>query len=84
MSIHVACECGHSFEAPEEDAGHLARCPVCARESVVPKPSPPDEVMFIPGEARPTVTSGKAVASLALGNRSRPSATVSGMVVFLP
>ncbi len=67
MSIHVACECGHSFEAPEEDAGHLARCPVCARESVVPKPSPPDEVMFIPGEARPTVTSGKAVASLALG-----------------
>ena len=67
MSIHVACECGQQFETPELHAGHSVQCPVCARESVVPKPLPSEEVMFIGDEAGSRTTSGKAIASLMLG-----------------
>jgi prepilin-type processing-associated H-X9-DG protein len=41
-------------------------CPACRRKLIVPKPAPP-EVLIIREEPEPTVTSGKAIASLALG-----------------
>jgi prepilin-type processing-associated H-X9-DG protein len=67
MPIPVACECGHLFEASEAEIGLLAPCPVCGRKTMVAKPAPPSEVLFIPWEPEPTTVSGKAIASLAFG-----------------
>jgi len=67
VSIHVACECGQEFETPELNVGHSVLCPACRRESTVPKPTPPSEVMFLSDEAGAKMTSGKAIASLTLG-----------------
>jgi prepilin-type processing-associated H-X9-DG protein len=47
--------------------GRLSQCPDCGRESIVPKPSTPDEFFFIRGDSEPSETSGKAIASLMLG-----------------
>jgi prepilin-type processing-associated H-X9-DG protein len=47
VSIPVGCECGQEFETSDENAGRLARCPVCGRELIVPKPAPPPETFFI-------------------------------------
>jgi prepilin-type processing-associated H-X9-DG protein len=66
VSISVTCECGRHFETPEAYAGRRAMCPVCRRELIIPKPAPP-EVLIIREEPEPTVTSGKAIASLILG-----------------
>ncbi len=67
MSITVTCDCGRSFETPESNAGRLGWCPDCGREFIVPGPSPRPKADVIPWEAEPSVTSGKAVASLVLG-----------------
>lgn len=67
MSISLQCDCGRHFEVPEADPGSLVRCPDCGLEWTLPKPAPPEEVMFISGEEAATATSGKAIASLALG-----------------
>ena len=67
VSIFIQCECGEHFETPQENAGRRVRCPDCGREVVVHKPAPDPEVLFISDEPRPTVTSGKAIASLILG-----------------
>jgi prepilin-type processing-associated H-X9-DG protein len=67
MSISVTCECGRHFETSEVNAGRRARCPDCGREFTVPDPVPPPEVMHILDEPKRAVTSGKAMASLALG-----------------
>lgn len=67
MFITVTCECGQAFEAPEADVGRLAQCPACGLLVMVPglKSAPAPEVVFLSGN--PTATSGKAVASLAMG-----------------
>ncbi len=65
MSLFVACECGHSFETPEENTGLRVPCPACGRGLIVPKPAPPSELLSLPEES--SSLSGKAVESLALG-----------------
>ena len=74
MAISVTCECGRHFETSEANAGRRARCPDCRREFIVPDPAPgpeqkviPWEPDFTPWEPEPAATSGKAIASLALG-----------------
>ena len=67
VSIPIKCDCGAYFETPKENAGRRVRCTDCGREVVVHKPAPDPEVLFISDEPRPTVTSGKAIASLILG-----------------
>jgi hypothetical protein len=67
VPINVACECGHTFQAPDEDAGGSAQCPACGREQPVPKPvyvAGDDFAGVSPVEVR---TSGKAIASMILG-----------------
>jgi hypothetical protein len=59
--------CGQRFEAPEASAGSLVRCPDCARELAVPKPAPAGEELFDSWESGRPRTSGKSIASLALG-----------------
>jgi prepilin-type processing-associated H-X9-DG protein len=67
MSISVTCECGQCFEAPDENAGQLARCPNCGRKLTVPKPLPSGDELFDAWESGSPRTSGKAIASLVLG-----------------
>jgi prepilin-type processing-associated H-X9-DG protein len=67
VAISIKCECGRRVEAPESIAGALVRCPDCAREQVVPKPSLPAEFLIDSWEWEKTATSGKAIASFVLG-----------------
>ncbi len=67
MTIPVTCECGQHFETSEANAGCRARCPDCGRELMVPVLAAKPEVVFLPEEPGSTATSGKAIASLALG-----------------
>ncbi len=67
MSISVTCECGQAFETSEANVGARVRCPDCGRELTVPKPAPPPELLYLPELPESTATSGKAIASLALG-----------------
>jgi prepilin-type processing-associated H-X9-DG protein len=67
VAIYVRCHCGREFQTRDENQGRRARCPDCGRELVVPEAAgePGEEPWSIPG-ARP-LTSGRVVASLALG-----------------
>ncbi len=67
MSISVTCDCGRQIQAPESIAGTSVRCPDCGRELTVPKPALPSEELFDSWESQGPATSGKAIASLALG-----------------
>ena len=67
MPLSLTCECGQHFEAPEADAGGGVPCPHCGRVLTVSKPKPPFDEEFLPWGPGPTVTSGKAIASLVLG-----------------
>jgi prepilin-type processing-associated H-X9-DG protein len=67
MSISVTCDCGRHIQAPESIAGSLVRCPDCGCELTVPKLALPSEELFDSWESGKTATSGKAVASLAMG-----------------
>jgi prepilin-type processing-associated H-X9-DG protein len=67
VSISVTCECGQHFETSEANAGHRVRCPDCGTELTVAKPTPAPEMSVFPELPEPTATSGKAIASLALG-----------------
>jgi prepilin-type processing-associated H-X9-DG protein len=67
MFISLTCECGRQFETPDAGPEVRARCPDCGREFTVPRrPSRPDEE-FVAWGQKPSVTSGKAIASIALG-----------------
>ncbi|APW61988.1 DUF1559 domain-containing protein [Paludisphaera borealis] len=66
MSISVTCECGRRFEMLDEYAGLRVRCPGCGGELTLPEPASPG-AWLLPEEPEPTATSGKAIASLALG-----------------
>ena len=37
MPVVYACQCGRQLKAKDDHVGQLARCPVCGRESVVPR-----------------------------------------------
>ncbi len=65
MFITVVCECGRVFETPEAYAGESVACPDCRRMVAVPVPAMPSELFVIADE--PSRTSGKAIASFALG-----------------
>lgn len=41
MSIHVACQCGQAFSAPEELAGQTLPCPMCQRPIAIAAPFVP-------------------------------------------
>ncbi len=68
MAIVFRCECGKEFQTEDQDAGRRARCPACKRDLVVPQPKPEfhDDFSTV-GQKGPPQTSGKAVASFALG-----------------
>jgi prepilin-type processing-associated H-X9-DG protein len=66
MFISGTCECGHPFEPSDASAGERVVCPECGRALTVPPPVPLVEDL-LPWEAKPAVTSGKAIASLVMG-----------------
>ena len=68
MAIIVTCACGQSFETSDANAGRRAKCPMCARELIVPspgQPGSPDDLVHFEPLAR--YTSGKAIGALVLG-----------------
>jgi prepilin-type processing-associated H-X9-DG protein len=84
VAIIVTCECGQSFETRNQNAGRRAKCPVCGRVLVVPKPdSPGDPDDLVHLELLPAYTSGKAIASLVLGLMSFFLCFVSGLPAII-
>jgi hypothetical protein len=67
VSIIITCVCGRHFATPEANAGRRARCGVCGHELLVPHPALPSDVLYISDVPEPASTSGRAVASIALG-----------------
>jgi prepilin-type processing-associated H-X9-DG protein len=84
VPILVACDCGHRHQTDDRNAGRRARCQVCGRVLIVPKPSAPFDPDFGPDlddvAALERVSSRKAVASMVLGLWS----LVCGMLTGLP
>jgi prepilin-type processing-associated H-X9-DG protein len=83
VAILVSCVCGRQFQTEEGNAGRRARCPVCRRELVVPKPRPvaEDEVSALDPILYPT--SGKATAGFALGIFSLVFAALAGVPAMI-
>jgi hypothetical protein len=67
VTISLTCDCGCQFKTAEANVGQRVRCPNCGRELGVPKPSLLLDDEWIPFKPKLTVTSGKVIASLALG-----------------
>jgi Protein of unknown function (DUF1559)/Domain of unknown function (DUF4190) len=84
MAIVVECDCGQKFQARDEDAGRLARCPACQREVVIPKPGGLADTEFAAfDEVGPVQTSGKAIASLVLGLLSFVTCFITGIPALI-
>jgi hypothetical protein len=68
VAIVLRCECGNEFQAPHENAGRRALCPVCQRDLIIPEPKlPPDRDFAEFHHVPPSPTSAKAIASQILG-----------------
>jgi hypothetical protein len=83
MPIVVACECGKSFQAPDEDAGTRAVCPFCGREQTVPKPAYMADDLFAGMVSRDVRSSGKAIASMILGFTSFCCSILTGVPAII-
>jgi prepilin-type processing-associated H-X9-DG protein len=84
VAIVVRCECGKEFQTRDENAGRRARCPICQRELIVPEPKPLPDGDFAPlHDFGPPKTSGKAIASLALGISSLLCSILAGVPAII-
>lgn len=79
MAIEIICECRGEITLDETSAREIVKCPECGRETVAPgttasaPEASPSEVQPLPVEDGETeVTSGRAIAALALGAASWP------------
>jgi prepilin-type processing-associated H-X9-DG protein len=80
MKTLLTCQCGQTFEAPEQYTGRQARCPGCGRERVMPEAARaggPDGLAQ--REPLPDRVSGKAIASLVLGLLSFALCVLTGL-----
>jgi hypothetical protein len=67
MTISLTCDCGCQFKTAETNVGKRVRCPDSGCELGVPKPCLLFDDEWLPFKPQLTVTSGRAIASLALG-----------------
>jgi prepilin-type processing-associated H-X9-DG protein len=97
VPIVASCECGKQLQAPDEDAGRLARCADCGRQLIIPLVggpafgAPPGAKLGRDGKIAgwrpgPPLASRRAVNSLALGLASIPGgATILfGLLLGIP
>jgi hypothetical protein len=67
VTIALTCDCGCQFKTAETNVGQRVRCPDCGCEVGVPKLSLLLDDEWLPFKPQLTITSGRAIASLALG-----------------
>jgi Domain of unknown function (DUF4190) len=67
VTISLTCDCGCQLKTAETNVGQRVCCPDCGCELGVPKPSLLLDDEWLPFKPLLTVTSGRAIASLALG-----------------